>query len=164
MSKQTLKWISPVLLACFAFLSDLISKLWANKNLCLGESKEFVPGLLQLTLTRNTGGAFGIGKGHGLFMTFLASSIVIALLFWLYKKEKSESPPHALERCGIAIIIGAALGNLFDRLTRGEVTDFLQFAFIDFPVFNVSDALIDVGAALVIVSALFCSAKSKPAP
>jgi len=134
-----------------------MAKAWANSHLRYGHSESFVPGLLRLTLTRNPGAAFGIGKSQRWLMTLLASSIVIGIILWMFNREKSDSPPNALERCGVGVIIGGALGNLFDRLTRSEVTDFLEFSFIDFPVFNVADALIDVGAALVIIGAFAVS-------
>jgi signal peptidase II len=134
-----------------------MAKAWANSHLSYGHSESFLPGLLRFTLTRNPGAAFGIGKGQRWLMTLLASSIVIGIVLWMFNREKSDSPPNALERCGVGVIIGGALGNLFDRLTRGEVTDFLEFSFIDFPVFNVADALIDVGAGLVIIGAFAVS-------
>ncbi|MBX9720119.1 MAG: signal peptidase II [Candidatus Obscuribacterales bacterium] len=148
------KWLVPGLLSAATLAGDFCAKSWANANLHYGDSSIFIPGLLRLTLTRNTGGAFGIGRGHGIMMALLASSIVLGIIIWMWKREKSSAPPTQLERCGVGLIIGGALGNLFDRITRGEVTDFLEFSFIDFPVFNVADALIDVGAGLVIIGAL----------
>jgi signal peptidase II len=94
-------------------------------------------------------------------MTALACAILLAIIVWMFKKENSDSPPNKLERCGVGIIVGGALGNLLDRLMHGEVTDFLEFGFIDFPVFNVADALIDVGAALVIIGSFLYSARSE---
>ena len=156
------KWILPAVLAVCAFAADYYSKSWANSALTIGNSLPFLPGFLRFTLTRNTGGAFGIGRGNALFMTVLAISIVLGIVFWFWKREHSDDPPTGLERSGVALIISAALGNLFDRFTRGEVTDFLEFTFIDFPIFNVADALIDLGAFLVVLGALSVKKKAEP--
>lgn len=150
----TNKWFIPILLSVSCFCLDFFSKLWANSHLHYGDSQIFLPGFLRFTLTRNTGGAFGILRAHPLIMTFLAFSVICAIVIWMLQRDKSENPPNGWERCGVGIIIGSALGNLYDRLTRGEVTDFLEFTFMDFPVFNLADALIDLGAGLVIIGAL----------
>lgn len=154
------KWLLPGLLGFSTLFADYFSKAWANSHLQYGQARDFLPGLLRFTLTRNPGAAFGIGRRQGFLMTILACTIVAGIIIWMCKKENSDSPPNGLERCGIAIIVGGALGNLFDRLTRAEVTDFLEFSFIDFPVFNLADALIDLGAGLVIIGA-FAYSKSK---
>lgn len=147
------KWLIPGLLAAGTFFSDLFSKIWANSSLHYGQSEVFLPGIMRLTLTRNTGGAFGIGRGNSALITFLACTIVALIIAWILKRERSENPPNGLERAGIGMIVAGAIGNLFDRISHGDVTDFLEFTFIDFPVFNVADALIDVGAFLVILGA-----------
>lgn len=159
MSQKGSKWILPAVLSLSAFAADFASKAWANQNLQLGNSVIFIPGFMRFTLARNTGGAWSIGRDNPLFMTILASSIVLGLSFWLWKREQSDSPPGNLERSGIALIMGGAVGNLFDRFTRGEVTDFLDFAFMQFPIFNVADSLIDIGAGLIVISALFLQSK-----
>ena len=148
------RWLLPCILLAAALALDYLSKTWVRANLDYGQTQQFLPGLINLTRSVNTGGAFGIGRGNGILMTCLASAIVLAIVFWSIQRERSKSPLNTLERCGIATIIGGALGNLLDRITRGEVTDFLEFAFIQFPIFNVADALIDVGAGLVIIGTL----------
>ncbi len=87
-------------------------------------------------------------------MTFLASLVTVILIAWYISREKDKIKPDFLERTGIGFILGGALGNLLDRFSKGCVTDFLDFAFIDFPVFNVADAMIDVGIGLVLISML----------
>lgn len=154
MSTLAKRWSPPLVLGAIAFSLDFISKSWVRGNLEYGQSQTFIPGFLNLLRTVNSGGAFGIGKGHGITMALLASSIVLAILAWAIFRERSQSPLSALERCGVGVIIGAALGNLFDRVTQNQVTDFLDFAFMQFPVFNVADVLIDVGAALIIIGSL----------
>ncbi|MBX9572485.1 MAG: signal peptidase II [Candidatus Obscuribacterales bacterium] len=157
MEQFTKRWLIPVLLGVSSFALDFWSKTWVRANLDYGQSQTFIPGFLNLLRTVNTGGAFGIGRGNGIVMTILASAIVIAIIAWAWKREKSGNGLAGVERCGVGVIVGAAMGNLWDRFTQREVTDFLEFAFIQFPVFNVADALIDVGAGLIIIGALFYS-------
>lgn len=157
MQQFTRRWTIPILLGLSSFAADFLSKTWVRSNLDYGHSQTFIPGFLNLLRTVNTGGAFGIGRENGIVMTVLASSIVIAIIAWAWKRERSAEGLATIERCGVGIIVGAALGNLWDRFTQSQVTDFLEFAFVQFPVFNVADALIDVGAGLIIIGALYYS-------
>jgi signal peptidase II len=72
-------------------------------------------------------------------------------LFW-YHRQLKRGFQSRLEQYGLAIVIGAALGNLLDRYLYGRVTDFLEFAFVSFPVFNLADVMIDIGIGLIILS------------
>ena len=76
--------------------------------------------------------------------------------------KKEEIKPDTLERTGIGFIFGGALGNLLDRFMKGSVTDFLDFAFMTFPVFNVADAMIDVGIGLILISMIRAWRNDKP--
>src|SRR5207244_2925248 len=116
---------------------------WARSNLALGSTKPFIPGLLQLTLATNTGGAFSLGRGNNTLMTMLVFSFICAIMLWMISRERSNQPPRMLERVGIGFLLGGAAGNLLDRLMLGHVTDFLDFAFVSFPVFNIADVCID---------------------
>lgn len=146
-------WIVPVTVVLVVFL-DAASKFWALSNLAMGDTLPFLPRFLQLTLTTNTGGAFGIGRELGPVMTILPIIICGGIIFWIYKREKSGAHLTWIESLAFGLVIGGALGNIIDRLWRGKVTDFLEFAFVSFPIFNVADALIDVGIALLIISTL----------
>ena len=66
-------------------------------------------------------------------------------------KRESELVSN-LERIGLGFLFGGACGNLLDRFTIGKVTDFLDFTFINFPVFNMADVFIDIGIGLIIIS------------
>lgn len=142
------------------FAADYFTKVLANESLAHGHSEPFVPGFLQLTLTRNTGVAFGIGQGHALVTTLVGCTIFACILGWIFWREKSAEPLKSLELSGCGCVLGGALGNIIDRVTHGHVTDFLEFAFISFPVFNVADVMIDVGAGLIIIAALLASKRN----
>lgn len=152
--RKPARWLLVAGVALATTAGDALSKQWALHNLQPGVSKPFLPGLLQLTLTTNTGGAFGLGRGNPLVMTLVAVSIFLAILVWLVLRERGDDRPGTPELCGLSLVLGGALGNLLDRFCRGEVTDFLEFMFISFPIFNFADAMIDVGAGLVILSSL----------
>lgn len=135
-------------------LLDLGSKYWAHVHLQPGQSQVFIPGLINLTLTGNTGFAFSIGQGHTLIAQVIAVAIFLALLFvYIQRYYLNHRQTAGLEQFGMSIVIGAALGNLLERLCYGKVTDFFQFTFINFPVFNLADVFIDTGIVLVLISA-----------
>ena len=71
-----------------------------------------------------------------------------------WSKTSNLGKSDHLERVGAGILIGASLGNLYDRFAQGHVTDFICLTFINFPVFNVADVLIDVGFGFLIISIL----------
>ncbi|HEY9716007.1 MAG TPA: signal peptidase II [Trichormus sp.] len=154
------KFTVPVV-AALSFGLDLITKNWARGSLIEATRQPFIPGFLQFVLTTNTGAAFSLGRGNTLLMGSLASAMTLALIVWAIKRELKDSHVPMLERAGFGCWIGGALGNLFDRFTRGRVTDFLDFTFINFPVFNAADVLIDVGIGLLILSAFFTQQSTK---
>lgn len=144
---KSLLWLT--LSAALAFTLDRLSKLWALSCLGYHESVKFLPPILNFYLTGNTGAAFSLGKNNGPFVLALATGTTILLLVWAGLRACSKNTGR-LESSGAGILIGASLGNLFDRYTRGQVTDFLEFGFIHFPIFNVADVLIDVGIILIV--------------
>jgi signal peptidase II len=146
---------------CFAV--DLASKHWARTYLSAAHSLPFIPGLLRLSLVSNTGAAFSLGSGHAILMTVIAALVTLCLIIWVLKEEKKARVSRALVNIGAGFLIGGALGNLSDRFLRGRVTDFLEFDFIQFPVFNVADVCIDIGVGLLLISAWRNKSECKPA-
>lgn len=141
---------------------DVLAKWWAVTALQMGETQPFLPGLLQLTLTKNTGVAFGLGRALPSFVPALVSIAVVSVLgYVVFRRESKGEHLSLLEQLGFGMIIGGALGNIGDRLLHGMVTDFLEFSFIQFPVFNVADALIDVGIGLLIIGSLLIPARTQ---
>jgi len=119
---------------------------------------------INLTHQKNTGAAFSFlanaGGWQRWFFVVLASivSAVIAVWIWRIRKEG-----QAMLSLGLALVLGGAVGNLIDRIWFGHVTDFIQVWFGEwaFPSFNVADAGISVGAALLIIDALFFSGREE---
>lgn len=146
------------LLALFVVLLDRWTKHLAAVRIPLYQHIQVIPGFLRLTHTENTGAAFSLfadSPSHwrtALLITFsvVAMVVVIALL---WKQTK------ALTISGIALslILGGAFGNLWDRVARGRVVDFLLVYVKQYqwPVFNLADSAIVVGACLLVIEILF---------
>lgn len=114
-----------------------------------------------MILTSNTGFAFSIGQGHQLIAQGIAAAVFLSLLIVYIRRYMLSQEQHpGLEQLGLSIVIGAAFGNLLERLCYGRVTDFFEFVFINFPVFNVADVLIDVGIGLILIST-YCFKKGQ---
>lgn len=124
------------------FIADRGSKVWAVEWL-YPRSPLPVCRFFYLTYVENTGAAFGMMQGANLF--FIGVSIVLfAGLFWLRRRLPLSGLGAHL---ALALVAGGALGNLYDRLVIGHVIDFLDFRV--WPVFNVADSCISVGAVLL---------------
>jgi signal peptidase II len=146
----------------FAALAlDLTSKAWAHAALEPHNRQNFIPHLLNFILVSNTGLAFSMVNENGLLAKIISSAVFLALFYFYCRRYLFKTLPHpALEQLGVSIIIGAAAGNLLERFIYGHVTDFLEFAFITFPIFNLADVMIDIGVGLVFIS-MYCSKKQK---
>ena len=134
-------------LALSVFVFDLITKSIVRANLALGESWPDEDWLVKFTHVTNSGAAFGILQGQGLFLIVTAFIAIGAIAFYYL------FPPleHGLLRIALGLQLGGATGNLLDRLRFGEVTDFVDFP--RYPEFNVADSSIVIG--LVIIGAFF---------
>ncbi len=139
-------------LALSVFLIDQVSKRLIQDSLWPGESIPAVPDVLRISYTRNDGGAFGIlGGQSGLLL--IGSAIAVAVVLWMLL----HGPPARVTALGCGLILGGAAGNLFDRLTAGDVVDFLDLEFWplrQWPVFNVADIAIVLGVAVLFLAAL----------
>jgi len=131
---------------------DQLTKHWAVTS--LGTDREIeLFWTLQLNLGFNNGMAFGQGQGFGPLIAVVATVVIVYLLVTL----RSEST--RMSTIGIGLLIGGAAGNLIDRMFRGDdgflrgaVVDFIDFQW--FPIFNVADMAINVGAGLLILNSI----------
>jgi signal peptidase II len=144
----------PFFAAVVVFGLDRITKIAALKILGAGQSITAVPGILNITLVLNDGAAFGLFKGRAAVFVFISLAVIIALIAYLVKSRPSD---RAISM-GLGLILGGALGNLADRIALGKVVDFLDFRV--WPVFNIADSCITIGAAIIIFATLLNS-KSK---
>jgi len=131
-----------------AWALDVITKIWAVRNLQEGMSESVIDSFFYFTLHYNTGGILGIFPNHPMLFQVM-TGIAIVLLIIFYIKTPSN---NKLFHITIALIAGGALGNFTDRFFRKGVVDFLDVYIFSFrwPTFNVADAFISVGAVLLI--------------
>ncbi|MGA8034456.1 MAG: signal peptidase II [Candidatus Acidiferrales bacterium] len=147
-------WIVLASLSVGALVADQLSKYLIQHRTMPGSVHVLIPGLLNLMHTNNPGVAFGIFADSAnpwrapLLIAF--SLAVIALLVWLLVTGRAGA---WLGECGIALILGGAVGNVFDRLVRRSVTDFIDFhvGTYHWYTFNLADSAIVIGALLVIL-------------
>ncbi|MDR2710233.1 MAG: signal peptidase II [Burkholderiales bacterium] len=144
------RWL---LVSVLVIALDQLSKWWVVGTFYHGEVRP-VTSFFSLILTFNTGAAFSFLAGAGGWQrSFFAIVSVVACLVFAWLLLRSGSRWFSL---GLALIIGGALGNLWDRIALGKVTDFLLFHYQQwsYPAFNIADSAITVGAALLIVDGL----------
>jgi signal peptidase II len=132
------------------FAADRFSKLWALGNL-KGNPVTVIKNFFYLSHLENEGAAFSIFQGKTIFLIITTSLVSMVLLYFLIKQK------HRFLRLTLSLILGGALGNLYDRITRGSVVDFLEFHFGSyvFPTFNVADTLVVCGTILLAIYILF---------
>lgn len=130
---------------------DQISKFLITSFIPLGREKEIIGNILSFTYIRNEGAAFGILHGARLFF-ILFTLVAFALASFYIFKTRPDSP---LEKTALSFIAGGALGNFADRIVFGYVRDFIMTVFIDFPIFNVADIFVCIGAFLYVIYAFF---------
>lgn len=137
------KWIEPLLVLA-VFAADRAAKSLALGHLLPGPVQ--VLSFFRLSYVENTGVAFGMFRGNNAF--FIAFSLILVAALLLFRRQLAGSSIAA--RAGIALVLGGALGNLYDRLAYGFVVDFFDFSF--FPaVFNTADSAITVGGVLLAI-------------
>ena len=134
-------------LATFIVLLDQWTKHLVECYLPARDKIVLIPGVLELTHVRNPGTAFGLFGGGGGYLSIVAiAAAVFIVSYWRYLKRQPR-PPSIWLLCGLAMPLGGAIGNLIDRLRYGQVTDFIYLHL--WPVFNVADSAITIGAVLV---------------
>jgi signal peptidase II len=146
------------LIALFVVLLDRASKWAVAKNISLHESIQLIPHVFYLTHVENRGAAFGLFAESpsqwkiGMLILFsVIAMIVVSTLLW--------RSGHAMTTTGVglSLILGGAIGNLWDRLVSGRVVDFLlvYIGSYQWPAFNAADSAIVVGAGLLVYEIMF---------
>ena len=149
------------LLAVLIVLLDRATKAVVAKNISLHDGIQVIPGFFRITHVENRGAAFGLfadspaqWKIAMLVLFSIIALIVVTALLW------RNSHVMTTTGIGLALILGGAVGNLWDRLLNGRVVDFLLFYVgqYQWPAFNVADSAIVCGAGLLVVEILFAKA------
>ena len=130
---------------------DLTTK-WAATNFLFAQpfhQADLIKGFIDLKYTENTGASWGIFQDKTLVLTIFTGIALGILLIVLIVRAKRD---RKLLRIPLLLIFAGGVGNLIDRICFGYVRDFLRFTFIDFPIFNLADSSITIGAALLILA------------
>jgi signal peptidase II len=146
------------LLALIVIVLDRWTKHLAATRIRMYAHIQVIPGFFRLTHTENTGAAFSLfadSPSHwktGLLIAFSATAmVVVAVLLW------RQARPFTTTGIALSLILGGAIGNLWDRVASGRVVDFLLFYIkhYEWPVFNLADSSIVIGASLLVIEILF---------
>lgn len=132
------------LIIAIIFIDQLV-KFTVRNEMFTGETIPIIEDVFHITFVKNTGAAFNMFEGASIFL-FIVPLIAILIAFWYMEKNIKE---HETLTLSLVLIISGGIGNLIDRTILGYVTD--MFDFRVFPVFNVADIAICVGAFLLVV-------------
>ena len=136
--------ICTVLTAALVALDQWV-KWWTVTNIPysipMNEPLPFIPYILGLNYTRNTGGAWSVLNEHTWLLTVVSAVVVLALIFVLARKFVR----HPFGVISLTLVIAGAIGNLIDRIRLGYVVDMFETLFMDFPIFNVADICVVCG-------------------
>lgn len=141
---------------------DQASKAMAVTNLKNNDGITIIKNFFSLTYVENKGAAWGVLSGRMSILVIITIVLIPLFIFGMIKLNKNKELLESSKLKAVSILhfdmillLSGAIGNFIDRIVNGYVVDFLQFTFIDFPVFNVADCYITVGAAIFIIIYLF---------
>jgi signal peptidase II len=152
-NKKSLNWLW---LTVIIVILDQVTKALATHYLYMHAPVPLIPGL-NFTLMHNTGAAFSIlsqaGGWQRWFFIVLASGVSIAIIVWIANLPAT----NRWMGCALALILGGAVGNLWDRIMLGYVVDFIDVYYQDWhwPAFNIADSAITIGAIMLIIDAIW---------
>ena len=137
---------------------DQATKVLAYENLAAfeGESFSFIPGFVNFTFVNNTGAAFGMFSNVTWLLAILSTVFGVIMIVILMKTNRFDS---IMLKISLTFIIGGAIGNVIDRIFLGAVRDMIEFAFVDFAIFNAADSFVCIGAVILGIFVIFKSEK-----
>lgn len=164
-----------VIISFLVIVIDQLTKFLVNSNMEIGESFSVIPRVLNFYYITNDGAAWGMLDDKR-WVFLIMSTIAIAVIIFILVKYKDL---HIMMQVPLALILGGGIGNMIDRLFYteaflageckffgegykvfdGVVIDFIEAAFIDFPVFNVADCAVTIGTAMIFVYIIFIDGK-----
>lgn len=137
---------------------DQLIKVWATAYLLPVGSMPLIPGFIELRYVLNDGMAFSLLSGRRWLLIGVTGVVLLAVAIALIVHKMPR-----LERIVWMLVLGGGLGNLIDRVRTGVVVDYLNFQFIDFPVFNFADICVCTGVGLLVLSLLLDLRKERRA-
>ena len=134
--------------------ADQLSKIWAARS--LATPLDIWHGVLAFNYAENRGAAFGMMQN--MQPMFIIMSIAFAVAASIYLAARQRNLPRIAQLGGWLAVTGA-IGNMIDRAVRGYVVDFIYVYAIDFPIFNIADVCLTLGAAMVIIYLVFMAGR-----
>lgn len=137
------------ILGMIVVIIDQISKYFIQNNIIWQNHIEIIPNFFYITYAKNTGMGFSLLSGHTMLLALVSLIVVLAICYYYIKCDRNDT----LALITYMLLIAGAIGNLIDRLLLGYVRDFLDFYIFgyDFPIFNIADCAVTIGAILLIL-------------
>jgi signal peptidase II len=147
-----------LLIAALVFVLDRATKVLIERNVSVWDTHQVIPGFFNIVHTKNRGAAFGMfSEGNSEMRTFLLIGVSVAVLIFvavlLLQPSRAGFSGSRTTMIGLSLVLGGAVGNIYDRIVSGMVTDFLEFYMGQwhFAAFNLADSAITVGAGLLLL-------------
>jgi signal peptidase II len=137
------------LAAFIGLIGDRLTKYWVMATFEVRESWPLWPGIFHFTYVENPGAAFSLFREGGEWLRWLSLLVSLGLAVWALFGPRMTR----WEQWGYGFIFSGAFGNGIDRFAAGRVVDFLDFRWINFPVFNVADVCINIGIVCLLIAA-----------
>ncbi len=153
-----MNYILVCVISVLSVICDQVSKYFVVKNLKPVGNIPVIKGFLDFTYVENYGAAYGSFQNKKFILIGFTSLIIIFLIYVILTRKIK----HPIAITSLALVIGGGIGNLIDRIRIGYVVDFLDIGpLFSFPVFNIADCCVVVGAVLFIIYTLFFEGKEK---
>lgn len=130
--------------------ADQVTKILTVKNFAVGEGFTLIPGAVDITYVQNIGAAFGIFQGRKWLLIAVSLLVFAAIVFYIVRYR----PRSKWIMWSLTLIVAGGVGNLIDRVALGYVRDMIDLTFMRFPVFNIADSAITVGAIMLALKVL----------
>ena len=160
----------PFAIAAAVFVLDRVTKLLIQTRVTAWDDRVVIPNFFNIVHAENRGAAFGLfsdstGAVHNFLLIGLSLAVSAFIATVLWRQRGGPLSRNWMLRAGLAFVLGGALGNVYDRITAGTVTDFLEFyvGAHEFPSFNVADSAITTGAGLLLLDMWRTREKKSPA-
>ena len=136
------------IIAFMAFILDFVCKFIITHILSFNDSIMVIKNLFYISLVKNTGGAFSIFTGSTFLLIVISFLILLGIFIYIYRNNIK----NRVGLIGFGLLIGGAMGNLFDRIYYGYVIDYLDFKLFGYgyPIFNLADSFVVIGAIILL--------------
>lgn len=149
------------LCAAVVVVLDRLSKVWIETHVSTWDTHVIIPNVFNIIYTRNPGAAFGVlatssSQYRTALLVGVSTLVLLFIAYAIWRPAKVGFAPNRLVMTGLSLVLGGAIGNVYDRIVYGSVTDFLQvfLGSYEWPAFNIADSAISIGACLLLIDML----------